>query len=186
MLGGQRSLQTAGGSWSGCAHFVSPVCHRDGDIVTKYQNYIDKMSILDVTHIRSPLDGDIFQVLSRLKCAKFGIEPDTGWVWLSSRHLGIPDVHGTQGSQVVPLGFFFSDIALENEPFIEDLPIDKFDVSYVKLPKIHPSSPNIPKNYFFLCCNQPPTISEVNNKSNRTWLWFLNDDQQNSKLQSYI
>ena len=107
MLGGQRSLQTAGGSWSGCAHFVSPVCHRDGDIVTKYQNYIDKMSILDVTHIRSPLDGDIFQVLSRLKCAKFGIEPDTGWVWLSSRHLGIPDVHGTQGSQVVPLGFFF-------------------------------------------------------------------------------
>lgn len=68
MLGGQWSLQTAGGSWSSSAHFVSPVCHRDGDIVTKYQNYLDRMSILDVTHIRSPLDGDMFQVLSWLKC----------------------------------------------------------------------------------------------------------------------
>ena len=95
-----------------------------------------------------------------------GIEP-SNFVWLSlaiikalrNSHPQFPDVHGTQGAQVVPLGIFCSDIALENEPFIEDLPINKCDVGYVKLPKIHPNSPNIQKNYVF-CALQPPTNNQ--------------------------
>lgn len=81
------------------------------EMVILLQNIRIRMSI-DVTNIRSTLDGDIFQALSWLKCAKFGIEPGTGWVWLSSRHLGIltPNFRtytGPRAHKLYRLAFFF-------------------------------------------------------------------------------